>query len=247
VWTGARLRDILTKAGLKSSAVEVSFNGLDQPAAPSVPDFVKSLTVERIMDDPDLLVAYEMNGKELPVLNGFPARLIVPGWYSTYWVKNLAEITALEQPFGGFFIKTAYRIPDNPCGCVEPGAKPTRTVPINRMNTKSIIATPADGARVAVGRPLELKGVAFDGGYGIAEVDVSTDGGVTWRQADLGRDLGKYAFREWSYRWTPIHAGTFRFSVRAVNRMGESQPAKPRWNPTGYLRNVVYEIEVRAS
>ena len=128
-WTGVRMRDLLNAAGLRPGALEVTFNGLDEPAAASVPDFVKSLTVSHIMDDPDVLVAYEMNGQPLPMLNGFPARLVVPGWYSTYWVKNLSEIIVLDHEFDGFWMKTAYRIPDTSCGCVEPGSKPAHTVP----------------------------------------------------------------------------------------------------------------------
>src|SRR2546422_2370365 len=91
-WVGARLRDLLAAAGVRQGAVQATFEGLDKPAFPSLPHFVKSLDIRRVMDDPDVIVAYQMNGRELPMLNGFPARLVVPGWYSTYWVKNLSEI-----------------------------------------------------------------------------------------------------------------------------------------------------------
>ncbi len=244
-WKGARLRDVLTAAGMKPGAVDVTFNGLDEPVVPSVPDFVKSLTARRIMDDPDVLVAYEMNGQPLPMLNGFPARLVVPGWYSTSWVKNLSEITVLDHEFDGFWMKTAYRIPDNACGCVQPGSKPARTVPINRMNVKSVIASPADGTTARVGDTVTLEGVAFDGGYGITEVFVSSDGGAAWQSARLGDDLGRYSFREWSYEVKTQRPGTLRLMVRAVNRVGESQPAEPLWNPAGYLRNVVEHVDLQ--
>jgi DMSO/TMAO reductase YedYZ molybdopterin-dependent catalytic subunit len=244
-WTGARLRDILSAAGVKPGAVEVTFNGLDEPTAPSVPDFVKSLTVGHIMDNPDVLVAYEMNGQALPMLNGFPARLVVPGWYSTYWVKNLSEITVLDHEFDGFWMKTAYRIPDTPCGCIEPGAKPARTVPIDGMNVKSVIASPADGTQARMGGTLTVKGVAFDGGYGITEVFVSSDGGATWQSARLGRDLGRYSFREWSYELKVQRSGALQLMARAVNRVGESQPLEPLWNPSGYLYNVVDRVNLQ--
>ena len=91
------------------------------PPLPSTPDFIKSLPVDMAMAG-DIIIAYEMNGTYLPMLNGLPARLIVPGWYATYWVKSLSDITVLDKPFEGFWMKTAYRIPDNPCGCVIPGA-----------------------------------------------------------------------------------------------------------------------------
>ncbi len=243
-WVGPPLRDILKQAGVRPGAVEVAFNGLDAPAAPSVPDFVKSLRVERIMDDPDVLVATQMNGAPLPMLNGYPARLVVPGWYSTYWVKHLTEITVLDREFDGFWMKRAYRIPDTPCGCIQPGASPARTVPIHRLNVRSVIAVPRRGAHLPLRRPVALRGIAFDGGYGIAEVSLSTDGGATWARAQLGPDLGRYSFREWSATWTPAKAGVSRLAARAVNRAGESQPLEPLWNPSGYLRNVIEQVEV---
>src|SRR5437660_12309261 len=98
-WVGARLKDILAAAGVRQGAVQATFDGLDRPAFPSVPDFVKSLDIARIMDDQDILVAYQMNGAPLPMLNGYPARLVVPGWYATYWVKNLSEIEVVHGTF----------------------------------------------------------------------------------------------------------------------------------------------------
>ena len=225
---------------------ELIFLDLDEPPAPTVPDFVKPLSVATLMDNPDVLVAYQMNGAPLPMLNGFPTRLVVPGWYATYWVKHLSEITVLDREFDGFWIKTAYRIPDTPCGCVEPGTKPARTVPIHRMNVRSFIVVPKSGTRVAAGHATTLKGISFDGGYGIAQVEVSSDGGGTWRRAELGEDLGRFSFREWSARWTPARPGNYRLMVRATNRVGESQPFDPLWNPAGYLRNVIERIEVTA-
>ena len=244
-WVGARLKDILAAAGVRQSAVQATFDGLDKPAFPSVPDFVKSLDVPRIMDDPDVLVAYQMNGTPLPILNGYPARLIVPGWYATYWVKHLSEIELVDRVFEKFWMKPGYRIPDNACGCVTPGTAPARTVPIHRMTVRSFIATPESGERVRAGRPITLKGVAFDGGHGIREVQLSDDDGATWRQARLGADLGRFSFREWSAPWTPGRPGPARIMVRAFNAVGESQGREPLWNPAGYLRNVVEHVDLR--
>jgi sulfite dehydrogenase (cytochrome) subunit A len=243
-WSGAPLRDILNQAGVKPTGAQVTFKGLDKPSAPTIPEFVKSLSTGRVLDDPNVIVAYEMNGQPLPMLNGFPARLVVPGWYSTYWVKNLSEITIIDKEFDGFFVKTAYRIPDTPCGCIEPGTKATRTVPISRMVVKSVIATPANDAQVSLGHSVTLNGVAFDGGYGITEVLASTDGAQTWQSARLGQDLGPYSFREWSHTWKPERAGECRAFVRAVNRVGESQPLEPLWNPSGYLLNAVDKVDL---
>ncbi len=245
-WVGARMRDILAMVGVRQGAVQVTFDGLDKPAFPTVPDFVKSLDVTRIIEDPDVIVAYQMNGQPLPMLNGYPARLVVPGWYATYWVKNLSEIEVIDHVFEKFWMKPGYRIPDTPCGCVEPGTVPVRTVPINRMTVRSFIAIPGAGARVSAGQPTTVKGIAFDGGYGVSEVQLSTDGAATWRRAQLGTDLGRYSFREWSATWTPPAPGNYRLMVRAFNTIGESQGTQPLWNPAGYLRNVIEHINVQA-
>jgi sulfite dehydrogenase len=242
-WTGVRLRDVLHEAGVKSGAVDVVFNGLDGPPLPSVPDFVKSLPLEKSMEE-DILVAYEMNGKPLLMLNGFPARLIVPGWYATYWVKALSDITVLAEPFSGFWVKKAYRIPDNPCACVPPGGKVEKSVPINRMNTRSFITEPEDGASLKVNKPAELKGIAFSGGFGVRDVLLSTDGGRTWNETKLGKDLGKYSWIQWTYSWHPKKKGKHTIMVRATDENGESQRFEPRWNPAGYMRNVVEKITV---
>jgi sulfite dehydrogenase len=245
-WVGARMRDILTMAGVRQGAVQATFDGLDKPAFPTVPDFVKSLDITRITEDPDVIVAYQMNGQPLPMLNGYPARLVVPGWYATYWVKNLSEIEVIDHVFEKFWMKPAYRIPDTPCGCVEPGTLPARTVPISRMTVRSFIGVPASGTRVGVGQPVTVKGIAFDSGYGISEVQLSVDGGTTWRRAQLGPDLGRYSFREWSAAWAPPSRGSHRLMVRAFNGIGESQGTQPLWNPTGYLRNVIEHVDVQA-
>ena len=243
-WSGVRLRDILSMAGVRQGAVDVSFNGLDQPPVPTVPDFVKSLAASRILEDSTVLVAYQMNGQPLPMLNGFPVRLIVPGWYATYWVKHLSEITVLDREFDGYWMRRAYLIPDTPCGCVEPGSAPAHTVPINRLDVRSFIIVPNQGTRLAAGKPVVLKGIAFDSGYGIQDVAVSTDKGTSWRPAQLGKDLGNYSFREWSFEWTPTRPGAYRLMARATNRVGQSQPSEPLWNPAGYLRNVVEQVDV---
>src|SRR5512146_2514398 len=216
-WVGARLRDVLAMAGVRQGAVQATFDGLDKPAFPTVPDFVKSLDLARITEDPDVIVAYEMNGKPLLMLNGFPARLIVPGWYATYWVKALSEITVLSTEFSGFWMKPAYRIPDNPCACMTPGGKMPKTVPINRMNTRSLIISPEAGVAVKRNQPVEIMGIAFAGGYGIKEVVVSTDDGKTWGTAKLGKDLGKYSWIQWRYPWKPGKTGRYHLMAKATN------------------------------
>jgi sulfite dehydrogenase len=242
-WKGARLKDVLRQAGVAAGARQVTFDGLDKPLLPQTPDFIKALDIEHALEE-EVLLAYEMNGEELPWLNGYPLRLVVPGFYGTYWVKHVHEITVLDQVFTGFWMSTAYRIPDNACACVDPGTTPPKTVPISRFNVRSFITSLAEGAPLRVGEPVTVKGIAFDGGYGIREVLVSEDGGRTWREADLGKDLGKYSFRQWSITVTPKAKGSLELKSKATNRLGQSQPLEPLWNPAGYMRNVVEAVRV---
>jgi len=237
-WGGVRLKDVLKSAGLKPGSVEAIFKGLDQPPLPTMAGFAKSLPLDKMLED-DIIIAYEMNGRELPMLNGFPVRLVVPGWYATYWVKSLSDIEISTQPYDGFWKKSAYRIPDTPCGCVDPGTAPSKTVPINRMTTRSLLIDPEDGTRLKAGKLLELMGIAFSGGYSIKEVLVSVDGGMTWRPARLGKDLGRYSWVQWHYPWQPEKPGSHSVMVRAVNSIGESQPMQSLWNPSGYLWNKI--------
>ena len=218
-------------------------DGLDEPPLPTVPDFVKSLPIDKAMED-DIIVAYEMNGSHMPLLNGFPARLIVPGWYATYWVKSLAEITVLPKAFEGFWVKDAYRIPDTPCGCTPPGWAPKKTVPITRMTTRSLIIEPAENLQIPRNTPVEIMGIAFSGGYSIREVIVSVDGGRTWEEAELGKDMGRYAWTQWKYLWRPDKPQKYTLMAKATNSVGESQPFEGLWNPGGYLWNKVEKTEV---
>ena len=242
-WKGVRLKDVLNKAGVAAGAKQVTFNGLDSPAVEKIPDFVKALEVDQALDE-DTVLAYEMNGEALPMLNGFPLRLVVPGYYGTYWVKHLNEITVLDEAFTGYWMDPAYRIPDNTCACVEPGTTAKKTKPIMRFNVRSFITSLAEGEKVSLGRNLSVRGIAFDGGYGITEVLFSEDGGQSWREAVLGKDLGKYSFREWTIPFTPQRAGGYELKVKATNRIGQSQPLEALWNPAGYMRNVVETVRV---
>ena len=243
-WRGVSLKTVLDMAGLQAGARQVTFNGMDKPVLDKTPDFIKALEVDHARDG-EVMLAYSMNGKDLPVLNGFPLRLVVPGYYGTYWVKHLNEITVIDNVFDGFWMKSAYRIPDTPCNCIEPGTAPKATIPINRFTVRSFITNVADGAKLRLGNTT-LKGIAFDGGKGIKEVAVSIDGGKTWAPAKLGKDLGRYSFREWQLP-VKLGAGGHDLKVRATNNAGDTQPLDPLWNPAGYLRNVVETVRVTAA
>ena len=245
-WKGVRLKDVLNKAGVAGGAKQVTFNGLDKPVVETIQDFVKSLDVDHALDG-EVMLAYEMNGEPLPMLNGFPLRLVVPGYFGTYWVKHVNEIAVVDENFSGYWMNPAYRIPDNDCACVEPGTTPAKTKPIARFNVRSFITSLADGDLVAVGREIVVKGIAFDGGDGVREALFSADGGKSWRGAGLGKDLGKYSFREWTIPFQPARAGAFALKVKATNRVGQSQPMEALWNPAGYMRNAVETVKVSAA
>jgi sulfite dehydrogenase (cytochrome) subunit A len=243
-WTGVPLKALLDKAGVRAGARQVTFNGLDNPPIDTIPDFVKALDIDHARDG-EVLVAFAMNGAELPFLNGFPLRLVVPGYYGTYWIKHLHETNVVDAEYDGYWMKTAYRIPDNDCACVEPGAKPDKTRPITRLNVRSFVTSHQDGA-VVRGGSVALRGIAFSGGDGVAQVQVSVDDGATWQPARLGEDLGRYSFREWRLE-LPLATGKHRVKVRASTPGGETQPLEPRWQPPGYMRNVVETLTLEVA
>lgn len=244
-WTGVRLKDVLDRAGVKSGAVAVRFNGLDEPVVPDGPDFIKSLSVDHASDG-EVMIAYAMNGEPLPFLNGYPLRLIVPGWYSTYWVKMLNDIEVLDHPDDNFWMAKAYLIPDTPYAGVEPGETGYKTVPINRMLPRSFVTNVKDGTHVSAGAPLPLRGIAFGGDAGVDSVEVSIDQGTSWKVATLGKDEGKYSFRRWDMSIVPTR-GECDIKVRCRNAKGDVQPAKAYWNPGGFMRNVIETVRVTAA
>ena len=244
-WTGVPLKKVLEKAGIQAGAVQVTFGGLDRPPLEASPGFVKALALEHALDG-EVMLAWAMNGEDLPMLNGYPLRLVVPGHYGTYWVKHVSDINVLDQVYDGFWMSRAYRIPDNPCACVAPGTTPSATIPINRFNVRSFVTSLSEGGKVPVGLRTTVRGIAFDGGGGISAVAFSADGGRSWSDAHLGRDLGNYSFRTWTAPFKPATRGLYSLKVRAVNRKGETQPMDATWNPAGYMRNVVETVNVSA-
>lgn len=244
-WRGVRLRDLLNKAGLRKEAVEIVFNGADEPVLDKTPDFVKSLPVWKALDE-NTLVAFAMNGEKLPHWNGFPARLVVPGWTATYWTKHLTSVSALAQPFNGFWMNPAYRIPKGKFPLIDrfTSQENEASTPITEMVVNSLITYPDNDTRIRHGQPLSVSGVAWDGGYGIAGVEVSEDEGLTWRASQLGADLGRFAWRQWSHRFTPVKRGRRAVLARAINPAGATQVADLIFNPAGYHNNVIQRIDV---
>jgi sulfite dehydrogenase len=236
-WKGVRLNDILEKAGIKNGAVSISFNGLDEPPLSSVPDFVKSLTLEHAMDG-EVMIAYEMNGEPLPLLNGFPLKLVVPGWYATYWVGMLNEIKVYSETYKGFWMDKAYRVPENVSNGNESAVElAKKTVPINKIDVRSIFISPENESGIQSGIPCTVQGLAFDGGEGISFVEISQDGGLTWSKCNLSSSLGNYSWRKWNYTFIP-GKGRITLQAKATNLKGETQPSH-QWNRSGYMRNEI--------
>jgi DMSO/TMAO reductase YedYZ molybdopterin-dependent catalytic subunit len=242
-WTGVSVKAILDRAQVKSGAVDVSFNGLDAPPLPSVSDFVKALSIDHARDG-EVMIAYAMNDQALPMVNGFPLRLVVPGWYGTYWVKALSDVTVLPQAFSNFWTDKAYRIPSGPNGNESPSNLAKDTIPISRFNVRSIFVRPEPDETLHHGMPNEIEGIAFDSGYGIRRVEVSTDGGSTWTDARLDPEIGKYSWRRWRASWAPANRGQYRLMARATNAMGETQ-SKEQWNRSGFMWNVIQQVDVK--
>jgi DMSO/TMAO reductase YedYZ molybdopterin-dependent catalytic subunit len=241
-WKGVRLKDLLDKIGLKKEAVEIVFDGADSPPLDKTPDFIKSIPVWRAIDE-STLVAYEMNGQSLPHYNGFPARLVVPGWTGTYWLKHLISIKAVTKPESGFWMSSAYRIPLGKFPVVSRFATQdsATNTPITEMMVNSLITSHPDGAVLKPG-DTTVGGVAWDGGYGIRTVELSTDEGRRWVSAGLGEDLGRYAFRTFSFRLLAQQKGKHTVLARAMNKIGQTQTTELIQNPAGYHHNVMHSI-----
>jgi DMSO/TMAO reductase YedYZ molybdopterin-dependent catalytic subunit len=245
LWRGVSLKALLDRAGVKPGALQVRFNGLDTGILPQTPDFMKSLDVDHALDG-EVMIAYAMNGTPLPLLNGYPLRLVVPGWYATYWVKMLNDIEILEKPDDNFWMTRAYLIPDTPQADIAPGQQGVKLIPINRMVPRSFFTNVKDQAKFKVGDTTTVRGIAFGGDTGLAKVLFSADAGSHWQEAQLGPDHGKYSFRQWTVDFRPSSSGLQTLLVKAFNTAGTSQPDRANWNGSGFMRNVVESVSVQS-
>jgi DMSO/TMAO reductase YedYZ molybdopterin-dependent catalytic subunit len=245
-WKGAKLKDVLDKAGLKKETIEISLNGADGPVIDKTPDFVKSIPIWKAVDD-DTIIAYEMNGAPLPHLNGAPARVIVPGWTGTYWMKHVNSINALVKPLSNFWMNPSYRIPLGkfPIRDRFTSQEYAPNTPITEMVVNSLITSHRDGASIKAGK-VTVSGIAWDGGYGVRSVEVSTDDGKTWSSAALGQDLGRYAFRPWMFV-LDAKRGKNSVMINATNKIGQTQTADFIFNGAGYHNNVMQNITLNAA
>ncbi len=249
LWSGVRLRDLLDEAGVKSGSVQIQFQGLESGIGPvglGSNRFLKSLDLANPVID-ECIVAYLMNGEPLPMLNGFPARLVVPGYFATYWMKSLAWIRVLDTPDDNFWMKTGYRVPDTPRGNTSPEdikAGQVKTVPIGRMPVRSFLISPDGSSKIPAGMRITLRGIAFSGFGRVTRVEVREESDKIWSEAKLGEDHGAYSFRTWEAPWTAPSPGRHILMVRAADEKGNTQPDEPVWNPGGYLWNRIERQEI---
>jgi DMSO/TMAO reductase YedYZ molybdopterin-dependent catalytic subunit len=249
MWTGVRLRELLDAAGVKSGSTQVRFQGLETGEGPKglgSNRFMKSLELGNTILD-DAIVAYLMNGEPLPILNGFPVRLVVPGYFATYWMKCVTWITVLDAPDENFWMKTAYRVPDTPRGNTTPEemkAGKVKTIPIERLPVRSFLVSPDGSSKIPAGMNVTLRGIAFSGFGRVNKVEISGNGGKNWFAAKLGDDYGRYSFRTWEAEWKAETPGRYSLAVRATDEGGNVQPDEPVWNAGGYLWNQIERQEI---
>jgi len=244
-WKGVRLSDILDHAGLKKDAEWIGFNGSEKAAYYETPNFIRELHLDEL--DDHVILAYEMNGEDLPYLNGYPLRLVIPGSYSDSWVKMLSNITVTNEYKHLFFMDVAYRVPDNDCECETPEKKAPKTKPITKMNVKSVIGYPINGDKLNKNSQTVVRGVAWDDGHGIKNVMVSIDAGKTWEEALLDDgSQGRYGYRAFRFSFKPKTFGKVTIMAKAINKIGKAQPfAKDiPWNHGGYKYNGIDEVTV---
>ncbi|MBC7554682.1 MAG: molybdopterin-dependent oxidoreductase [Taibaiella sp.] len=242
MWKGVKLKYLLAAAGIKKAAVDVTFQGMDNPPMPGVAPFIKSLSAEHA-DDGEVLVAYEMNGRPIPLLNGYPLKLVVPGWYATYWIGSLNTIKVLDQKYDGFWMTKAYLLVNNKSASEKPDSLSKDMAPVTNIHLHSVFVEPDATQVVKSGQNCLVEGLVITDGTPVKKVELSLDDGITWLQAELNPELGKYAWRRWKYNWKPTKADTYQLIVRAEDINGNTQTNK-QWNRSGYARGFMEHIEV---
>ncbi len=229
-WQGVPLRWVLERAGVQSSAVEILFEGADQGIVATSPEavpFARSLPLAQALD-PDTMLAYQLNGVPLPPAHGGPVRLLVPDWYGMASVKWLVQITAIEQPFEGYYQRERY-IYDRPAQPVQP---------VQQMLVKSIITSPTFGTALHPG-PQLISGLAWSGSGPIAAVEVSVDGAGAWQPAQLIGATTPHTWQAWQFTTPELGPGRHALRCRATDVAGNTQPDLPPWNRLGYGNNAV--------
>ncbi len=237
-WTGTPLAPLLREAGVRPDTVDYVFTGQDQGVEGGmVQHYERSLSVADALRD-DVMVAYAMNGQPLLPQHGFPARLLVPGWYGMASVKWLTRITAVTAPFDGYQQARAYRLQRD---------RSDQGVPVSTIAVRSLMAPPGiaefpSRARYVPRVGCTVTGRAWSGAAAITRVEVSDDAGATWHDADVEPAQHPHAWQAWSFRWRPAAAGAFELWCRATDAAGNTQPLQPEPNFGGYAGNGVHRV-----
>lgn len=239
-FTGARMADVLKRAGVKTTARNVEMHAADRPPG-TMPAFVRQVPMAKAMH-PDTLLAYDMNGQPIPAVHGFPLRAIVPGWEGAYSVKWLTTLNVLDKDSDSFWVATGYRYPTKR---VAPGAAVDAKdmAPLLGLAVKSLITTPAAGASFPAGQVV-VGGFAWAGENDVTRVDVSINNGATWQAARLTGERAKYAWRRFAYAFAPARPESVLILSRATDSKGNVQPAVSQWNPSGYLWNQYDSVRI---
>jgi sulfane dehydrogenase subunit SoxC len=239
-WAGPPLRQLLEEAGLRPGAVEVQFTGLDRGVEGGVEQsYARSLPLAEALRA-EVILAHQMGGRPLAPQHGFPLRLVVPGWYGMASVKWLSRVTVLDRPFAGYQQRQSYRLRQRPDEDGEP---------VTRMLPRALMVPPgipdfSSRERIVEPRPCRLRGRAWSGAAPVTAVEVSADGGASWRPADVDPQATPWAWTSWCYVWRPGAAGRYELCCRARDAAGNEQPLIPRWNLGGYSNNAVQRLAV---
>jgi sulfite oxidase len=239
-WTGVRLADVLKRAGVKSTGLNVVMAAADRPLG-TMPPFVRQVPIAKATH-PDTILAYAMNGQPIPIPHGSPVRAIIPGWEGAYSVKWLTTLTVINKEFDGFWVASGYRYPTKR---VAPGAAvdPKNTEPLKGLVVKSLITRPANGAVVPPGG-IQVAGFAWAGENDITKVDISIDNGATWQPAKLTGEQARYSWRRFEFSFNAAKPESVLILSRATDSKGNMQPAVSQWNPSGYLWNQYDSVRI---
>lgn len=239
-FTGTRMSEVLKKAGVKTTGLNVEMHAADRPLG-TMPAFIRQLPIVKAMH-PDTLLAWDMNGQPIPQAHGAPLRAIIPGWEGAYSVKWVNQLNVLAKDTDSFWYATAYRYPNKR---VAPGAAVDAKdmEPLKGLAVKSLITTPATGAAMAAGK-VAVGGFAWAGENDITRVDVSIDNGATWQPARLTGEQARFTWRRFAFEFTATKAQSYLILSRATDNKGNMQPAVSQWNPSGYLWNQYDSVRV---
>ncbi len=250
-WTGVRLKDILADVGLKTDAVYIGYYGKDPHLSqdPTKVAISRGVPIRKALED-ETLIAWAVNGRDIPLVHGHPLRLVIGGWPASVSGKWLHTIAVRNKEHDGAKMEGhSYRMPIRP---VQPGEKIAETPEnfriIESMPVKSLITYPRTGAMFPVSQKLELRGHAWAGDRAVAGVQVSIDYGVSWQTCPLQPPKNRLAWQHWQHELLLPKPGYYEVWVRATDSTGVTQPMViPQWNPGGYLNNACHRIAVKAT